>query len=484
MRHQGENDGLYRPPAPYPIGPNAALFRSLLTGDRDLLALMPRLAYQRSIAKMGVTRRGIFIVNDPTTVRRILVTDVEDFPKNDLMVGSLAPLINDGMFVSSGSVWQRQRALVDPAFTHIGVKRAFSFMAAAVDVFVERHDRAAVRREPVRMEQAMSQLTADIIFRTIFSKPLDPTMARDFFEAWATFQNSVATIDLKRMIFGKAWDEVPHPLEALDSAKVIRDHLSALIDERLAEETPDYRDILGDVIAARDPETGEGFNREEIIDQIGVFFLAGHETTASVLTWCFYILANRPDLLGLIRAEIEETLLGGPISFEATKKLTVTRNIFRETLRLYPPLGFIPRVAAKDCVIDGMRVPKGAMIMISPWIIHRHETLWENPDRFDHDRFTPEREKKQKTGAYLPFGMGPRICAGAAFAMVEAVLILGRLAQRYDFNMVQPDTVRAVSHLATRPSCDFELVLEFNTVSDKRAHIPPNQMPPDMQAQT
>lgn len=452
---------LYRPPAPHPIGPNAALFRSLLTGDRDLLALMPRIAYQRRIAKMGITRRGIFIVNDPATIRRILVTQTEDFPKNDLMVGSLAPLINDGMFVSSGTVWQRQRAMVDPAFTHIGVKRAFEFMAAAVDDFICRHDRMAMRGEPMPLEQAMSNLTADIIYRTIFSEPLDREMAKAFFEAWATFQNSVATIDLKRMIFGKAWAEVPQPPEALTSAKIIRDHLSTLVDARLKPGAPIKNDIVGDVIAARDSLSGRGFDRDEIIDQIGVFFLAGHETTASALTWSFYILAERPELLSEMRREMKEKLGPAPIDFEATKKLTVTRNIFRETLRLYPPLGFIPRVAAKQCVIEGMTVPRGAMIMISPWLIHRHEALWENPDRFDHGRFMPEREKQQTPGAYIPFGMGPRICIGAAFAMVEAVLILARLARRYDFRTVSPETVRAVSHLATRPHSEVELALQF-----------------------
>lgn len=447
----------YRPPAPKALGPNAALFRGILTGDRDLIALIPKQAYRQKVARMGVSRRKIVLVNDPALVRRVMTTDFETFPKNDLMSGALAPMINDGLFVSSGETWRRQRTLVDGAFTHFRVNHAFTAMAAAVDAAEARLDVAAEAGKSFSIDREMTHLTADIIFRTLFSIPLEDADAGEFFDAWATFQNSIANIGLVQLILGKPWAEILQPPEAIAAAAVVRGRLGALIDERLSKSGEGTDDISTDVIAARHPETGDGFNREELIDQIATFFIAGHETTASVLTWAFFILTQQPELATAMRGEIARVVGDGPIDFQATKRLTTTRNVFRETLRLYPPLGFIPRVSLERTELGGVSVPRGAMVMIAPWIIHRHELLWDNPNHFDPDRFLPERETKQPPGAYIPFGLGPRVCAGAAFATMEAVLILARLIRRYDFRALNPVSVRPINHLSTRPARSIDV---------------------------
>lgn len=447
---------LYRPPGPRPLGAKAAMLRSLFTGNRDLIDLIPKEAYRQKVAPLGVSRRGMVLVNDPALLRQILTKDVDAFPKSDLMVDSLAPLIHDGMFVSHGETWARQRAMLDPAFTHMRVTRAFSAMAAAVDDFEAYLDRVAMRGESFSIERGMSRLTADIIYRTIFSQPLDEARARDFFDAWAVFQESVANIDLKRLILGRAWDPVPQPPKALAAAAVIRRHLGDLVDRRM-EDPADFDDILSDTLAARDPSTGAGFSRDETVDQIGVFFLAGHETTASALTWAFYILSQQSDLTRALRAEADGLLGVAQVDFGATKRLTLARNVFRETLRLYPPLGFVPRVSARDTELGGVRVKRGALVMVAPWITHRHEALWDDPHAFDPGRFDPAREKAQPPGAYLPFGLGPRVCIGAAFALTEGVLILSRLARRFDFEADPGPPIRPVSYLATRPNRDIRL---------------------------
>jgi cytochrome P450 len=451
----------YRPPAPKPIGATLALLRSWVVGDRDLLALIPKGAYQCDVAPLGYSRRKIILVNDPAAIRQVMIEDVENFPKSDLMVGSLSPLINDGLFVSAGSVWARQRAMVDPAFSHMRINRAFDAMAGAVDDFEQSLDGLADRNETLSLERAMSHLTADIISRTIFSQKLESAVAIEFFNAWAGFQDSVANINLKRLVLGKAWETVEQPASALSAARVIRSHLGRLVDDRMNANAVEQPDIVGDLIAARDPATGRGFSREEIIDQVGVFFLAGHETTASALTWAFFILSQQPTLVQKLRQEIEAAVEAGDVTFAATKKLNTVRNVFREALRLYPPLGFIPRVSLKDTQIKGVAVPRGAMVMISPWIVHRHQRLWEAPDRFDPDRFLPQRETAQQTGAYLPFGLGPRLCIGAAFAMMEGVLILSRLIRRYDLETIDPHLVRPISHLATRPAGDITMTVRL-----------------------
>ena len=213
-----------------------------------------------------------------------------------------------------------------------------------------------------------------------------------------------------------------------------------------------FDDIAARVIDARDLITNAKFTRDELIDQLGVFFLAGHETTASALTWAVFIAGIRPDVAARIRAEVVTLAGQGPLTFEHVKKLTYTRNVFKEVLRLYPPITFIPRVAAQDTIIGRRKIKRGTMVMISPWAIHRHQKLWQNPDMFDPDRFSPQREHEIIAGSYLPFGNGPRVCVGAAFATTEATLILARLMRNYTFEIQNPQNVRPIARLTTRPA--------------------------------
>lgn len=450
------NKALYRPPAPRPMSPTLSLLRVLAMQPRSLLSLVPKEAYTEMVTPLGMSRRGILLVNDPELTRTILTNPLEQFPKNDLMVGALEPLVGESIFVSDGAAWRRQRAMVEPAFSHMGIARAFRWMREAVDDYERHLDGVAARGEVMSLDAAMSHLTADIICRTIFSQSLELGTARDVFTSFAEFERSVASVDLYQLILGKPWGKVHQPGHVLAACERIRAHIDALLAPALedrasaAGNSPDIGgDIVSDLVAARDSDTGEGFTRKELIDQIGVFFLAGHETTASVMTWAFFILSQRPDYVERIRAEIDAVVGTGEVELGHVKKLEFIRDVFREALRLYPPITFIPRVAAEDTMIGSYRARKGAMIMIAPWTTHRHHALWPNPDRFDPDRFTRD---EIIPGRYMPFGLGPRICVGAAFATIESGLMLARLVRRYDFEAIKPDEVKPVARLTTRPA--------------------------------
>lgn len=408
---------------------------------------------------LGWSRRSIWVVNDPALVRSLLTEQADAYPKSDLMVNALEPLIGDAMFVSSGEVWRRQRRMIDPAFTLIRLSRAFPAMSEAVDEYEGDLDRRAAAGKSFSLDQAMTHLTADIICRTVFSTSLASRTARDVFEAFARFEASVAEVKVWRLIVDAAWTKAKQSDATLAACALIRRHLGDLLDRHLAagEGRPD--DIAAAVIAARDGE-GEGFSREELIDQLGVLFLAGHETTASALTWAFFILAMCPEAAARIRAEVREAVGEGPIGFEAIRALPYTRNVFRETLRLYPPITFLPRVALADGKIGTQRIRRGALIMIAPWVLHRHELYWREPDRFDPDRFLPEREGEMTAGAYIPFGAGPRVCVGAAVAQTEATLILARLCRRYAFTVENAAAVRPVARLTTRPAEEIRCRIE------------------------
>jgi cytochrome P450 len=294
----------------------------------------------------------------------------------------------------------------------------------------------------------MSDLTADVICRAVFGSPLDGGASAEAFAAFHVFERSVAQVELGRLIFDPPFRPVPQKPEVLDACATIRRLLADLLDNR----PPGGDDMASAIMAARDPETGAAFTREEVIDQLGVLFLAGHETSASALIWAVFILAQRTDFRERLRAVVEAVAGNGPISMEMAKRMPFVRNVFRETLRLYPPITFLPRVAIRPTVVGGVKMKRGAMLMISPWTMHRHQSHWEQPDVFDPDRFAGTREAAIKSGTYIPFGTGPRVCAGAAFATTEAILILAELFRRWDFEVLDAEKVQPAARLTTRPA--------------------------------
>ena len=298
----------------------------------------------------------------------------------------------------------------------------------------------------------MSHLTADVICRTVFSTPLASNVAKEVFEDFTLFEKSVAQVDILGMILKPAWSEIKQTPEVLGACERIRHHIGSLIDTHLNAEEGEFNDIASAVIEAKDKDTGLPFSRDELIDQLGVFFLAGHETTASALTWVFYMLAERPQWLARLREEIDPYMSEGDLSFEATKKLPLTRAFFKEALRLYPPITFVPRVALEKVEIEGKRLPKGALVMIAPWTLQRHSKYWEDPHAFKPERFLPENEKNLTQGAYIPFGQGPHLCVGAGFAQVESLLIMSQLVSKFDFELVPDQTVVPAARLTTRPA--------------------------------
>jgi cytochrome P450 len=444
-------DLTFVPPRQRPLPALPSLLRVLWQGDGDLLSLLPGDAYRTRIGHLGYSRRSILVVNAPELVREVLFDTEEIFPKSDLMVQALAPLIGDSIFVSSGEVWRRQRRMIDPSLSLMRVSRAFPDMEAGCAACEETLARHARDGTPFSLDLLMSHLTADIICRTVFSTSLATKTAHEVFEAFTLFEKSVAQVQIHRLIWEKAWTSSPQRPEVLEACRLIRARLADLLDTHLANGAA-FDDICAAVQQSRDDETGGTFTREELIDQLGVLFLAGHETSASALTWAFFLLAMAPGQVARLRASVDEITGDGPIGFEQTKRMTFVRNLFRETLRLYPPITFLPRVATARTRLGDMPVKPGALVIVAPWVLHRHLGYWRDPDRFDPDRFAPDREGEIVPGAYIPFGVGPRVCAGAAFATVEASLLIARLWRRFDFHVENPTDVRPAARLTTRPA--------------------------------
>ena len=445
---------LYRPPAPIPAGHARTVLRILFGRGRNLLAALPASSYRVEMGMRSIHGSRLFLLNDPGLVRQVLIDEPDLFPKADIFVDALSPLVGSGIFVSNGELWHRQRAMIRPAFSPMALRRSFPTMREAVATCLARFDQAADSGEALALDAEMSHVTADIIFRTIFSKPLDEGEAADVFAAFAEYQRLSEQLSPMRLFYGLGWSRRNRPDAITRVCARIRGLLGRMIDERAAAAAsgrPRTSDIAGEIMAARDPETGRGMSRDELIDQIAVFFLAGHETTASALTWALFVLSRQPRALDRIRREVAGR--GGAAALGADDlqaHMPFTRDVLREILRLYPPVSFLVRSPLREVQIRRWTVRPGEVIVVSPWIIHRHRRFWSDPELFDPDRFSAERRDDLVKDAYLPFGLGARACTGSAFASLESMLILARLCEGYDLSVIRPDRVRPAARLTVR----------------------------------
>jgi cytochrome P450 len=303
-------------------------------------------------------------------------------------------------------------------------------MNDAIGAMLERLDTAATGKS-IEIDGEMTRVTADVMFRTILSETLDQGDSNAIYEAFLDFQNHAQRAAVLLMYRLPAFLQKRACRKA---ASKIRSILSAIIAKRFAAvergETPP-QDLLTGLMEAVDPVEGNRFSYAEIVDQVCMLFLAGHETSASALAWSLYLLSHSPEIQERMVAEISGEVADRPFQHGDTRKLRLVWNGFREALRLYPPVGFFVREAAETSQIRDKEVAKGCPVLISPWLMHRHRELWERPDEFDPDRFDTQEGKESSRCAYIPFSAGPRVCVGAAFAAQEAVLALACILRKF-----------------------------------------------------
>ncbi len=423
--------------------------RILLGRAPELLHTLPRDCYTKDIISVPIGRRPVFIVNHPETIRRIFVEDREAYPKSDLMVSTLAPLLGEGVLVSGGERWEHDRKMLEPAFMQMRLQALFPKMREAVDDWLCRLH-ALPSGAVIELESELSRVTADVMFRVLFSQAINGEDASKVFNAFGSFQRHSPQFDLRVVLDSDPLRPLPQAAELRLEARQIRGLLEQLLDQRLMRlaQGEHFIDFAQAVIDARDAD-GHAFKREQMIDQLAVFFLAGHETTASALGWTFFLLSQQPAWWQRLREEMDSHLGEAAFEFADFKRLSVVRQVFRESLRLYPPVAFLTRRASRDDRFGKLRVPKHSFIVVSPWLVHRHHAHWPHPDRFDPSRFD-EEASLPGTGTYLPFGLGPRACTGAMVAQLEASLILCEAGRRFDFVPVAPEKVQPVTHVSVR----------------------------------
>ncbi|MCE8511424.1 cytochrome P450 [Ruegeria pomeroyi] len=436
------------PPKPPARPDKVSLWRYLKLFRQDLLSAQPARLYRAWMAEFRTPFFRSYLVNQPDLVDTVLKGRPDDFPKSNRISEGLRPLLGNSVFLTNGATWKRQRRIIDPAFEGGRLRDTFPAMWAASEAAVNRL--AAQAGQETEIEEVTSHAAADVIFRTLFSIPIEHEVAAQVFTRFRAYQRAQPLLNLAAFVPVPRWVPRFHSRETRRNAAVIRGLIRQLTDTRMEEiragTAPD--DLATKIMTTTDPQTGDRFDTDEMVDQVAIFFLAGHETSASALAWTLYLMALYPDWQDKL-AEEARALDGAP-DFSVMSKLRLSRDVFREALRLYPPVPMMVRETTCPEHFRDRDVPKGAQIVLSPWHLHRHERLWERPDDFDPTRWQTENGKTCQRTAYMPFSAGSRVCTGAGFAMVEGPLILSMLLSRFRFERVAGRDPVPVAHLTVR----------------------------------
>ncbi|MEW2916876.1 cytochrome P450 [Ruegeria sp. ANG10] len=436
-----------KPPKPTSRPDKVSLWRYLKLFRKDLLSAQPQRLYRAWMAEFRTPFFRSYMINQPELVETVLKQRPDDFPKSGRISEGLRPLLGDSVFLTNGEIWKRQRRIIDPAFEGGRLKDTFPAMLESAQACVTRLKGQA--GQVIECEELTSHAAADVIFRTLFSVPIEHEVAAQVFEKFRAYQRQQPLLNLAAFIPVPRWVPRLHARNTRRSAQDIRALISRLTAERadLIATGQAPEDLATKIMTTPDPETGHCFDTQEMVDQVAIFFLAGHETSASALAWTLYLMALYPEWQEKLCAEAD--ILNDP-SFSAVSRLKLSRDVFREALRLYPPVPMMVREAKCPEQFRGRDIPKGAQIVISPWHLHRQERLWDRPDDFDPTRWSTENGKICQRHAYIPFSAGPRVCTGAGFAMVEGPLLLSMLLRNYRFELVEGRTPVPVAHLTVR----------------------------------
>jgi cytochrome P450 len=418
---------------------------------QDILSAQPARLYRAWMAEFKTPFFRSYLCNQPELVDLVLKERPDDFPKSNRIREGLAPLLGNSVFVTNGETWKRQRRIIDPAFEGGRLRDTHPAMLKAGQGAVTRLADIA-DGTPQEIESQTSHAAADVIFRTLFSIPIENDIATRVFHAFRDHQRAQPILNLGAFLPLPRWAPRFHLGTAKKTAQTIRGLITELTTTRMREikagTAPD--DLATKIMTTPDPVTGERFETGEMVDQVAIFFLAGHETSASALAWALYLSALYPDWQDKLAQEASEIYGEDGPDFTQVGKLRLARDVFRETLRLYPPVPMMVREAGCPERFRDRDVPQGAQIVLSPWHQHRHERLWERPDEFDPARFATENGKACLRSAYMPFSAGQRVCPGAGFAMIEGPLLLSMLVRAYRFEVVEGRRAMPVAHLTVR----------------------------------
>ena len=447
----------FRPPAPLPRAEGVGWLSLLRTLWNNPLEAWTTSYFERPVVRTKVPFGDVIVVSDPGAIRRVLADNVANYRKDNFQKRMLAALSN-GLLTAEDAQWQTQRRTMAPVFAARNIRDFAPAMAALAGELVERWRQRD--GEVIDVAAEVTDFTLRVLERTIFSGGI-PTTRHDAREAMRTYFDSLGRIDAFDLL--DLPDFLPRVARrrADKAIRLIHDAVDEMIAERrrlFGDDLADApQDILTLLMRTRDPQTGQGLTQPEIRANVMTFLAAGHETTANTITWTLFLLSQSSMWRDRVAAEAERELDGPP--GERADRLVDTRAVVEETLRLYPPLAAISRVALGPDELAGVPLKRGAMVVIAPYVLHRHQILWKEPDLFDPARFLPDVRRQIDRYVYIPFGAGPRGCIGQVFALQEATLAVAGIVRSVRLEPAPGHEVWPVHRITLRPRNGLPMIV-------------------------
>ena len=455
----------FRPPSPEPHAGPLGGWRMILALRRNPLEIWSKAHYEQPIL-MGRTILGQrAVVSEPAAVRRIFLDNAANYRKDALQLRVLRPGLGAGLLTADGEDWRAQRRALAPLFSP---RQVAAFAPAMGRVAAAAVERLAGQRDGriLDLSEEMGRVALEMLEQTLFSTGLERD-ASQFQRAVTSYFNTIGKLDPLDLI--GAPDFLPRigrlrGRATLDFfARAVDDIIAARRRLLASRETPPT-DILTLLLSAQDPQTGRAISEDDVRANIVTFIGAGHETTANALTWTLYLLSQAPDWREKVEAEIDACFHPSAPN-DAAENLPVAKAVLEEALRLYPPAAILSREAIDDDILAGRRIPAGTVVTVSPFLLHRHHLLWEDPGSFNPDRFLGPKREAIDRYAYIPFGAGPRVCIGMGFAMLEALIVLGHLLREFRFDLAPGHPVAPVQRVTLRPRFGMKMLLRKRTKS-------------------
>lgn len=460
--------------------------------DNPLLNWAPA-AFEKSFLRSRILFSTFVTLNDPDHIRHVLIDNADNYVKGSLPRRLLGRGLGDGLVLSEGALWRRQRRIMAPAFQPRRVAELSDAMVDEAEDLVEDWSAAAAEGRPLDIHAEMMGLTLRIIVRTMFGSDI-AGQTDTVRQCLATVQEKGGKVRLSDLMGLPNWVPRRIPAEAEAAHRTIDGIIDGIIDARRRRnadedarrrpgaddgerrsDDPNSGDLLDTLLAARDPETGAAMDNSQLRDEVRTIFSAGHDTTANALTWTWYLLGQHPDVAGRLEAELDGTLGDRRPGHDDLPALDYGRQVVEEAMRLYPPVHTMSRQAVSDDRIGRHAIAAGTTILVVPWVLHRHRRLWEDPETFDPGRFAADRAKDRSRFAYMPFGGGPRICIGAGFALAEARLVLAVLARRFRLRPVDGHVVEPYGLVTLSPR--YGLPMTIHARSNQARTITPSSSP-------
>jgi cytochrome P450 len=412
---------------------------------RNPLATLPRGCYEQPVLIQRNRVRDTAYISDPDLVQRFLLDGSAEFPKSPLEKRVFGATLGDGILTAQGASWKWQRRTAAPLFRPGDIAALVPAMVREADAQLARWRETGAGVLPV--DRDMAETTFRVISATMFSHQADAQGrtiqdCADTMLRWIAWEIGFGIVGLP------TWVWHPGKWPRARAARRMRAAVHEILAARRARDGIAGDDLMARLAAAKDPETGAPMSDEQIVDNMLTFLAAGHETTAKALTWTLYLLAREPGWQDRVRAEVTAVCGDAPITAAHLDKLPLTRQVVKEGMRLYPPVAVMTRMVVAETRIGEEALSPGAILVFPIYAIHRHKLLWKTPDQFDPTHFAPQAEAKHKRAQFMPFGFGPRLCIGMAFAMMEAQALLATLVRgaRFDWDgTLAPEPVSRVT---------------------------------------